>query len=222
MLEYLQQLEFYWEARFAEEGRIWGETPSNSARLALERFREAGVRRVLVYGAGYGRHTELFAEAGIDVTGVEISTTACTLAQSYSPRTRIVHGSALEVTFPAGSFDAIYCYNMLHLLRAPERQALLDKCYVELRPGGLCVMAVFSEQEETFGHGAEVEPHTFESKPGRPVHYFTRDDLLAHFAGFALLEERLIDDPEDHGETGPHTHRLRYIVAQKPATAAHG
>ena len=74
---------------------------------------------------------------------------------------------------------------------------------------------VFSELEETYGKGEKTEEGTFESKPGRPVHYFSEEDLKEIFGGFQVLDTGIIDEHEDHGEAGPHVHRLRYIFARK-------
>jgi hypothetical protein len=78
---------------------------------------------------------------------------------------------------------------------------------------------VFSEKEPSFGKGRETELNTFESKPGRPVHYFTHDDLLSHFRGFNVLETGLMEDAENHGADGPHVHVVRYIFAEIPGGA---
>jgi len=72
---------------------------------------------------------------------------------------------------------------------------------------------VFSEKEDSYGKGAETEKNTFESKPGRPVHYFTDDDLKEHFQGMDMVETGIMEDREDHGDR-PHTHVLRYIYVK--------
>jgi SAM-dependent methyltransferase len=118
--------------------------------------------------------------------------------------------------FPDGeSYDAIYCFNVLHLLRSGERHNLLAKCHAALREGGLAYFTVFSEKEPGFGKGRETEPGTFESKPGRPVHYFTDGDLGSHFKDYVIRETGLVEDAEDHGDEGPHVHVLRYVLAIK-------
>ncbi len=76
----------YWDRRFTAEGKIWGETPSRSALYALEMFRREGLCEVLVPGSGYGRNSRLFAEAGFQVTGVEISESAYRMAGQHVPR----------------------------------------------------------------------------------------------------------------------------------------
>ncbi|MHB8771846.1 MAG: hypothetical protein ACYC7J_12655 [Syntrophales bacterium] len=63
------------------------------------------------------------------------------------------------------------------------------------------------------GSGAR-EGGTYETKPGRPAHYFTETDLRDHFAAFEILETGLVEDEESHGEEGPHTHLLRTIAAR--------
>ena len=205
----------YWTNRFREEARIWGDAPSITAQQALELFRRLGVHDVLVPGSGYGRNTRLFSSAGFNVTGVEISSEACSLADGYDPDTKVHRGSVLEVAFEDASFDAIYCFNVLHLFRQRERTLLVDRCYRQLKVNGVCFFVVFSEEEESCGRGEEVEENTFESKPGRPVHYFSAGDLRRHFERFEVLDDGLVDDPEDHGDLGPHIHRLRYIACSR-------
>ena len=207
-------MEGFWDARFRKEGRIWGSDPSGTAAYALERFREHGVKSVLIPGSGYGRNSKLFSDAGFAVTGVEISETAVELAKKHDPLGTFYNASALDMSFLEGRFDAVYCFNVLHLFREADRIAFIRQCWEKLNDGGLAFFTVFSENEPTFGKGPEIEPNTFESRPGRPVHYFTEDDLVAHFCAFEALETGIMEDPENHGE-GPHTHVLRYILAVK-------
>lgn len=204
----------YWEARFQAEGKIWGDSPSRTAAHALELFRKAGVKTILVPGSGYGRNTKLFATSGFKVTGVEISPAAHKMALKFDLLSKFYNASALDLSFLEDKFDAIYCFNVLHLFREKDRKLFIKECSGRLNAGGLMFFTVFSEKEGTFGKGAQTEPNTFESKPGRPVHYFTESDLKAHFKGLKILETGILEDPENHGAEGPHTHRLRYIYVK--------
>lgn len=211
----------YWDDRYGHEGKIWGTTPSVTAGQACRQFRRHGVRRVLVPGAGYGRNAALFARAGFDVTGVEASAEAIRLAGGDG--VRYIPGSFLEVdleadsydavAFDAVGYDAVYCHNVLHLFLAPDRRRFVARCAGVLRAGGLAFFAVFSDEEPSYGKGRRVEADTYESKPGRPVHYFSERDLRDHFAGFDVLEAGTVEDPEEHGAEGPHVHRLRFVLA---------
>jgi SAM-dependent methyltransferase len=205
----------YWQERYFQEGRIWGDEPSPTAALAVELFQRHGVQRVLVPGAGYGRNAALLAQAGFIVTGVEISEEALRLAAQTVPGLTYLHGSFLEVPLEPGAFDAVYCFNILHLFLKADRQHFIQRCRNCLRDGGLVFAAVFSDEEPSYGRGPSLEENTYESKAGRPVHYFSAADLDGHFSGFEIIERGLVDDPEEHGDQGPHTHRLRYVAAAR-------
>ncbi len=193
---------------------IWGTEPSPSAKVAWAFFRNAGARSILVPGCGYGRHTRFFAQYGATVEGIEVSEVAVGLARSFDRTSRIHLGSALDATLCPGPYDALYAFNLLHLFRAAERTALVALSAQRLEPGGLAFFTAFAETDSGYGTGAEVEPNTFESRPGRPAHYFGAEDLRQQFARWAVLDDGLFDEPEDHGQ-GPHTHALRWILARK-------
>jgi SAM-dependent methyltransferase len=203
----------YWDNRYLAEGKIWGEKPSETALYALKLFQQQGAKKVLVAGSGYGRNSKLFSAAGLQVTGVEISFEACRLAMDYDPATRVFNRSVLDLSFLPGKYDSIYAFNVLHLFREADRKTFIRECARRLKLIGSMFFTVFSEKEESYGKGAEVEKNTYESKPGRPVHYFSEGDLKEHFRGFEIIETGLMEDVENHGG-GPHTHILRYICVK--------
>jgi len=207
----------YWDKRFQTEGRIWGDSPSQTAEYALELFHKNNIKKILVPGSGYGRNTKLFSTAGFDVTGIEISSVACSIAEEFDPLSRFYNASVLDKSFDSERYDAIYCFNTLHLFREKERRLFIRQCTQRLREKGLLFFTVFSEEDSSYGKGKEVEKNTFESKPGRPAHYFTEDDLYNHFKGMEIIEIGTTEDPEDHGE-GPHIHMLRHIYARNGMT----
>jgi SAM-dependent methyltransferase len=206
----------FWDRRFNEEGKVWGELPSKSAYQALKLFRKHGVNSILVPGSGYGRNTRLFSSSGFDVTGIEISTAACNLAKQFDPASKVYEGSVLDMSFIPGTFEAIYCFNTLHLFCENDRRLFIQECFNKLGGTGLAFFTVFSEEEPSYGEGREVESNTYESRPNRPTHYFTEDDLREHFRDFEVIDTGIVREPEDHGGQ-PHTHILRYIVARKAA-----
>lgn len=205
----------YWNNRFSIKGKIWGEEPSKSALYALEQFKKYDIRKILIPGAGYGRHTKLFSKNDYEVTGIEISNIGLKIAREFDTRSNFILGSVLDMPFNDEIYDAIFCYNTLHLLLKEERIKFIQKCYDQLRDGGLAFFIVFSEKEESFGKGNQIEDNTYETKPYRPAHYFTKEDLLNHFNTFSVIETNIIEEKENHGEIGPHTHILRFIFAQK-------
>lgn len=206
----------FWETRYATEGAIWGYEPSRTVERAHVLFKQHNAKSLLIPGSGYGRNTRFFAGQGYAVTGIEVSETALELAQRQDPDSRYVHASLLDDVLTDETFDAIYCFNVLHLFLAADRREVNRRCRRWLRPGGVAFFVVFSEEEESYGKGAAVEENTFETRPGRPAHYFTEADLRAHFSEITILETGLVEDPEDHSPEGPDVHRLRYFCGSKP------
>ncbi|MHA2007752.1 MAG: class I SAM-dependent methyltransferase [Promethearchaeota archaeon] len=205
----------YWNQRYSEEGKIWGGSPSKSAYYALKLFKKHNLKRILIPGSGYGRHTKLYSENNYIVVGFEISEIAIKIAKKFDPLTTFINRSVMEMDSVYEAFDAIFCFNTLHLFLSDERYRFIEKCYYKLKNNGLVFFTVFSERELSFGKGKELEKNTYESKKGRPTHYFTKDDLIKHFKDFKILKTGIIEEQEDHGEKGAHTHALRYIFGQK-------
>ena len=189
--------------------------PSNTAKYALELFKKQNIKNILIPGAGYGRNSKLFSNINFNVVGIEISDIAYNIAKDYDNKTQFILGSILEMPFNDDLYDAIYCYNTLHLFLREDRIKILEKCSKQLRANGFVFFTVFSEKEKSLGKGKEIEENTFESKPGRPAHYFSEKDLIEHFKDYIIVETGILEDQEHHGEIGLHTHTLRYIFAQK-------
>jgi hypothetical protein len=205
----------YWNQRFRREGKIWGGIPSSTAIYAKELFIRNKIKKILIPGVGYGRNAKYFVGEGFDVTGIEISEEALKLSFNCDFGIRYYRGSVLDMPFNTDLYDAIYCFNVLHLFLEDDRKLFIKKSYDQIIKNGLVFFTVFSEKESSFGKGREVEINTFESKPGRPIHYFTEQDLKDHFIHFNIIEAGIIEDFENHGEEGPHIHLIRYIFGKK-------
>lgn len=204
----------YWDKRFLSEGKIWGDSPSKSANIALKLFKRYNISSILVPGAGYGRNTKLFSDYGFNVVGIEISKIAYDIALHFDSKTTFINGSFLDLSLFDKKYDAIYCFNLLHLFDEANRREIIRRCENVLQSPGYIYFTVFSERETTFGKGKEIEPNTYESKPGRPTHYFTEKDLKEHFNKFTIIKTGILKEKENHGKLGAHTHILRYIFAK--------
>ena len=203
----------YWNNRYSGKGKIWGIEPSKTAIHALNLFKKYDILKILIPGAGYGRHTRLFSKNNYEVTGIEISDSALEIAKGFDSKSKLILGSVLDMPFNDETYDAIFCYNLLHLLLRNERLLFIEKCYNQLKDKGFVFFSVFSEQEGSYGQGAKIEENTFVTKSCRPAHYFSEQDLLEHFNKFFLIETGIIEEIDTHDV--PHTHRLRYIFAKK-------
>lgn len=72
----------FWETNVQDKQMMWGEGPALSALFARDYFLKKGVTNVLIPGVGYGRNAKPFIDAGMTVTGIEVSQTAIDLARS--------------------------------------------------------------------------------------------------------------------------------------------
>lgn len=201
----------YWNTQFAKHNYIWGETPSQSAAIALSLFRNHKVNKILIPGSGYGRNSKLFSTSGFDVTGIEIAEEACRLAQEYDPATKLYNGSFLDDNLVQGQYQGIYCFNVLQLFLKTDRIRFIQKSAELLSPKGLMFFTGISDQDPSFGEGEEVEENTFAVKPDKILHYFTLDDLQEHFAGFEILGEGSLKDQVNHTQYGSKSYQIRYI-----------
>jgi SAM-dependent methyltransferase len=141
----------FWNNRFLKEGEVWGDCSSVTAVYALELFRRHNVKKILVPGSGYGRNTKLFSGAGFDVTGIDISSVSCDMAKNFDPLTDFHCGSVLDMSFLPDTYDAIYCFNTLHLFYKNERVVFITECLNRLKAEGLIFLTVFSEDEPSYG-----------------------------------------------------------------------
>lgn len=205
----------YWDTQFGENGCIWGEEPSIATNIALSIFKENKVNSILIPGVGYGRNSKLFTSGGFDVTGVEISSTACCLAQKYDPSLNLLNGSIFDVQLPKEEYDAVFCFDVLHLFLKEEREKFITKCGSIVKPDGFLFFTVLSDNDDYFGNGIEVEAATFEVKPEKLIHFFSKSDLEDSFDQFNKIQEGEILDSVSHAQHGQKEYRIRYICVQK-------
>ena len=208
------EMQDYWDSRFLREGYIWSEKPSESAKYANRLFNKYDIIDLLILGIGYGRNSLPFLESGYNVSGIEISEAAIELLKKtdLSNKINIFNGSIIDMPFEDIKYDAIFSFNVFHLFNRKDRQTVIDKCKSQLKPNGLIFFTVISELESGYGDGIKIEENTFEKK-GKPVHFFTDEDLKKYFSKFEIIESDLIDEPEQHGKEGKHIHKCRYILA---------
>ncbi|RUS45856.1 bifunctional 2-polyprenyl-6-hydroxyphenol methylase/3-demethylubiquinol 3-O-methyltransferase UbiG [Cohnella sp. AR92] len=204
----------YWNNRFNNEGYIWGEEPSKTVIDAKRLFALNDVKTILVPGAGYGRNTKILSDT-FQVDAIEISTEAINLAREWDKRSYFIEGSIFELSTSNKCYDAIYCYDLLHLFAQIERIKLIETCVQHLNKGGLYYFTCFSNEDESFGVGQEIEENTFEYKKGKISHFFSEDDLIRHFKETEIIETGKVEEVFEYSDNSIRTYKLRYIYGQK-------
>lgn len=209
----------YWEDRFRNEGKIWGEPPCATALESEGIFKNHRVTRILVPGCGYGRNSLFLARHGFHVVGFDVSTIAIEMAKEDAGRENLpIHyfvDDLLHSSLKVGIFGGIFSFNTLHLFLESDRKKISSWFTRALAPKGILVLTSMSTRDGDFGKGEKVARNTFESKKGRPVFYSAEEDMRDLFEKeFQIEDLREIQEHENHGG-GAHSHWMWFFIGSK-------
>ncbi len=211
----------YWNSRYAD-GRIWGDDATPSARMADDWFRKYQISEVLVPGCGYGRNSMWLAKQGFQVTAFDVSDVAIQLATEDASRRGInvnyLVGDLFDpVVLNGMQFDGIYLSNVLHLFLAGDRQRLMERMDAMVKPGGMLALTCISVYDQNnYGIGREVEADTFEKHEGKPLHFYTEEELLRIFEGkYEVLTHTLHTQTESDPSGESENLQLWFVVGKK-------
>ena len=196
MIRYSKEYEEFWEKAFSSNARMWGEKATDNAYQVLEILKQHQVQNMLIPGFGYGRNAQVFHEAGIEVSGIEISETAIARARKHFKNdTTIHHGSVEQMPFDEKKYQAIYSYSLIHLLSKAERRRFIAMCHEQLEPGGIMVTVGLSTEDIRFGQGEYLGENTFRSHHGLKLFFYDQEAVQAEFADYGIIEQKIIHEP---------------------------
>ena len=151
--------------------------------LFLSHLRTNGLTRILEVGAGTGRDSLYFSEAGCEVTCIDLSPVMVRLCLDKGLTALVM--DVADLSFTDASFDAVYSFNSLLHLPKTELPAVLREIRRVLVPGGLFYFGTYGgyDHEGLF----EADDHT-----PRRFFSFYPDALLQHVVGeaFQVLDFR--------------------------------
>ncbi|MDR2470473.1 MAG: class I SAM-dependent methyltransferase [Tannerella sp.] len=186
----------FWEASFAEKQTMWGFEPAESAIVAKDFFLKEKVKDVLIPGSGYGRNARVFLDAGMIVTGIEISKTAIELAKNQNKLDMPVYnGSVADMPFDDKLYDGIFSYALIHLLNTDERAKFIRDCYNQLQPNGTMIFSFISKNDPMYGSGQELSKDWFEMSSGVKLFFYDADSIRHEFGNYGLMDFHAMDEP---------------------------
>ncbi|MBM9500194.1 class I SAM-dependent methyltransferase [Leptospira sp. 201903071] len=163
----------FWETSFQEKKAMWGNSPADSAIRASELFKKRGYKEILIPGIGYGRNAKPFLDAGMNVTGIEISETAIVMAkESIGPSVKIFRGSVSGMPFEEKQYDGIFSFALIHLLNEEERRKLISTSYSLLKANGCMIFISIAETSPMFGTGKKLSDRLYETRPGVRLFFY--------------------------------------------------
>ena len=214
----------HWDERYRAEGRLWGDGPSELARLAVARLRPyaSPELRILDVGCGYGRDTRYLAtELHCRVLGLDPSPAAVAAARHR-------RSSSLDVDFVAGDlvafaagldgdgrFDVVFACNVYHLLGPIGRREFAAALGAAARPGGLLFLSTLSPRDaQHYAKGRQVlgEERSWVDKVY--LHFSSVQELEAELADFTLLD---VDERsyEEQNPGGVHHHTSWFVEGRR-------
>ncbi len=176
---------------FAFESRMRGDSGEIRGRQAryVEDFRDAAP--VLDLGCGRGEFLALLGEAGIEARGIDAD--ADMVAYARGEGLDVDQGDALAALekLDDGSLGGVFAAQLLEHLPPPALVRLLELAARKLRPGGVFVAETINPLSPLalrnyfadLTHAQPLVPETLE--------------LLARQAGFAEVEKRFLNEPEE-------------------------
>lgn len=189
----------FWETSFQAKKAMWGDLPAESAILASKLFSERGYRHVLIPGIGYGRNASPFLDAGMNVTGIEISETAVAMAKAGLGAGLIIHyGSVAGMPFDDTQYDAVFSFALIHLLDQAERAKFIASCFAQLRPGGTMIFTTIAETAPMFGRGIKISERLYETMPGVRLFFYDAQSITQEFGRKGLERFYPISEPAKH------------------------
>ena len=115
--------------------------------------RELGVRTLLDIACATGAQCRALGRAGIETTGLDLSEAMIAAARRLDGRNvRYVQGSAYELPFAAGTFDAAILSLALHEHTEPERQTMVAEASRVIRQGGSLIVADYARPRWSVVH----------------------------------------------------------------------
>jgi SAM-dependent methyltransferase len=193
--EVLDRQRDHWTTTFSSRPDFLGAGASEPARAALTRFEQAGVRELLELGAGQGRDTLLFAQAGLHVTALDYASEG--LRQIAAKAADLGLGERIETAwadvrmplpFADASFDACFSHMLFCMaLTTAELERLAGEVRRVLRPGGPMTYTVRTTEDPHYGAGADRGDGMYEMG-GFIVHFFDRALVDRLGDGFELLD----------------------------------
>lgn len=132
----------YYEQEMAERAhRPLGDERERRLADFVATVRREGLASVVEVGCGAGRDGIVIAEAGLAYTGLDLTPAAVGLCQSLGLDAHV--GSATELPFDSGTFDAGWSMSTLMHLPGDEIVGALEELRRVVRQGGLLEVGVW-------------------------------------------------------------------------------
>lgn len=149
--------------------------------------------KVLDAGCASGRDSQRLFDKGIEVVGIDLSSSQIDLAKKTYPGISFIEGDFLSLPFGDGSFEGVWAHaSLLHFENVVDVQKALKEFSRVLKKGGILHVFV---KEKTTENKFEIVTDSL-SNHDRFFQYFSKDEIEGYIieSGFDVVKtERQID-----------------------------
>lgn len=149
----------YWNQYYAN--RLCSTEPSPFARY-VSTLMDPG-KRMLELGCGNGRDAIYFANLGLHMLAIDMSSAAIDSLQGmHLPNATFLCGDFIQhETYQPNTYDYVYSRFTIHSINQNQEQVLLQTMYRVLKPAGKLFIEVRSIHDPLFGKGEALERNAF-------------------------------------------------------------
>lgn len=173
-----------WDEISAAYELQFGPLTGQSTTTVMEAAQVESDTRFLDVCTGPGMLAEEAAKIGADVSGLDFSEEALTIARRNVPGATFHQGDAQDLPFDENSFDSVVCgFGIIHV---PDPQKALREMYRVLKPGGWIALSVWEGPDPSNGFGllyGSIKAHGDLSVPlphGPDFFQFSEDTKLSN------------------------------------------
>jgi SAM-dependent methyltransferase len=197
---------------------FYGDQPSPSLALYLQKYSVQGGGAGLDLGCGQGRNTLYLARMGFAMVGVDDSAEAIARLTEQADLQKLdVVGQVADmaqVSIEPNRYNLIVANTSLDHLTAAQGERLAQAMIAGLAPGGYLFVSVFMVNDP----GCDAQGREASETASYVKHYYRQDELKQQFAELNLLayqEEYALD--VGHGK--PHYHGIARLFARRDPAA---
>ncbi len=142
------------------------------------------------FGCGAGNYTVYLAGRGFDVTGVDISPAAISIAEENATkkgvRCRFIAADVLgDLKELKETFDFAYDWELLHHVFPEQRKKYVENVHGKLNAEGRYLSLCFSEEDPQFGGAGKYR----ETPLGTVLYFSSEDELRVLFEPYFHIDE---------------------------------